>query len=177
MSTENIEPTGPSSYHEGIGKHTGDAERDEVLKQAMVAGRELGLAFLSLNAAAARALNMHPTDAWILSYLQSVPPDVPTTPGDIARVTDLTTGAVTGVVDRLEAAGYVSRERDPHDRRKVVIKPAEKSKKVAEVFRPTLDDSIDHGLAYTTEELLTVIRYLREGKEITDRTTARLREM
>ncbi|MGW1322430.1 hypothetical protein ACWD64_07870 [Streptomyces antibioticus] len=32
-------------------------------------------------------------------------------------------------------------------------------------------------LAYTTEELLVVIRYLREGKEITDRTTARLREM
>lgn len=168
---------GPRSYHESAGKNTGDAERDEVLKQVMVAGRELGLAFLSLNAATARALNMHPTDAWILSYLQSVPAGTPTSPGDIARVTDLTTGAVTGVIDRLEANGYVTRERDPHDRRKVIVRPAEGSKKIAEAFRPTIDDSIELGLSYTTEELLTVIRYLREGKDITERTIARLREL
>jgi hypothetical protein len=36
-------------------------------------------------------------------------------------MTGLTTGAVTGVVDRLEAAGFVRRTRDPEDRRKVGI--------------------------------------------------------
>ena len=43
------------------------------------------------------------------------------TAGRLAEVTGLTTGAITGVVDRLEKAGLVRRERDPADRRKVFI--------------------------------------------------------
>src|ERR1044071_4824275 len=43
------------------------------------------------------------------------------TAGRLAEVTGLTTGAITGVVDRLEKAGYVRRERDEADRRKVFI--------------------------------------------------------
>src|SRR5215510_5893713 len=43
------------------------------------------------------------------------------TAGRLAEVTGLTTGAITGVVDRLENAGYVRRERDESDRRKVFI--------------------------------------------------------
>src|SRR5256885_6737880 len=43
------------------------------------------------------------------------------TAGRLAEVTGLTTGAITGVVDRLEKAGLVRRERDESDRRKVLI--------------------------------------------------------
>src|SRR2546423_10702927 len=43
------------------------------------------------------------------------------TAGRLAEVTGLTTGAITGVVDRLEKAGLVRRERDAVDRRKVYI--------------------------------------------------------
>src|SRR3954463_15776274 len=43
------------------------------------------------------------------------------TAGRLAELTGLTTGAITGVVDRLERAGYVRRERDESDRRKVFI--------------------------------------------------------
>src|SRR5260370_26056582 len=45
------------------------------------------------------------------------------TAGRLAEVTGLTTGAITGVVDRLEKAGLVRRERDESDRRKVFIAP------------------------------------------------------
>ncbi len=44
------------------------------------------------------------------------------TAGEFARATGLTTGAITGVIDRLERAGYVRREKDPSDRRKVVVR-------------------------------------------------------
>jgi DNA-binding MarR family transcriptional regulator len=44
------------------------------------------------------------------------------TAGEFAKVTGLTTGAITGVIDRLERAGYVRRERDPADRRKVIVR-------------------------------------------------------
>src|SRR6266403_6256430 len=43
------------------------------------------------------------------------------TAGRLAELTGLTTGAITGVVDRMEKAGLVRRERDEGDRRKVFI--------------------------------------------------------
>jgi DNA-binding MarR family transcriptional regulator len=45
------------------------------------------------------------------------------TAGQLAEVTNLTSGAVTGLVDRLEKAGVVQRQRDPEDRRRVIIQP------------------------------------------------------
>jgi DNA-binding MarR family transcriptional regulator len=46
----------------------------------------------------------------------------PLTPGQLAELSGLTTGTVTGVIDRLEGAGFVRRERDEADRRKVIVK-------------------------------------------------------
>src|SRR6201995_3461813 len=43
------------------------------------------------------------------------------TAGRLAELTGLTTGAITGAIDRLEKAGFVRRERDDSDRRKVFI--------------------------------------------------------
>jgi hypothetical protein len=41
-----------------------------------------------------------------------------------ARRSDrLTTGAITGVIDRLEKAGFARRERDTEDRRRVLVRP------------------------------------------------------
>src|SRR6266478_8389578 len=55
------------------------------------------------------------------------------TAGRLAELTGLTTGAITGVVDRLEKAGLVRRERDESDRRKVFIVPA--AERVTEIGR------------------------------------------
>jgi len=47
----------------------------------------------------------------------------PLTPGRLAELSGLTTGTVTGVIDRLERAGFVHRQRDVTDRRKVLVAP------------------------------------------------------
>jgi DNA-binding MarR family transcriptional regulator len=47
----------------------------------------------------------------------------PAPAGRLAELTGLTTGAVTGVIDRLEQGGFVRREVDPTDRRKVIVVP------------------------------------------------------
>ena len=47
----------------------------------------------------------------------------PITAGELAERTGLTTGAITGVIDRLEKAGFVRRVKDPDDRRRVIIEP------------------------------------------------------
>jgi MarR family transcriptional regulator, organic hydroperoxide resistance regulator len=46
----------------------------------------------------------------------------PSTPGELARCTGLTTGGVTVMLDRLEKSGYVKREPNPRDRRSVLVR-------------------------------------------------------
>jgi DNA-binding MarR family transcriptional regulator len=45
----------------------------------------------------------------------------PMSAGTLAEITGLTTGAITGVIDRLEKAKLARRVADPHDRRKVIV--------------------------------------------------------
>ena len=45
------------------------------------------------------------------------------TPGELARWAYLSTGGVTVVLDRMEKAGYVRREPNPHDRRSSIVRP------------------------------------------------------
>src|SRR5580698_5332338 len=59
------------------------------------------------------------------------------TAGRLAEVTGLTTGAITGVVDRLEKAGLARRERDANDRRKVfIVVVPEAAAKIGQFYVP-----------------------------------------
>lgn len=62
---------------------------------------------------------MHPTDIRCLDFLSEVGS---ATAGDLAKITGLTTGATTAVIDRLEKLGLVKREMNPNDRRKITVK-------------------------------------------------------
>jgi MarR family transcriptional regulator, organic hydroperoxide resistance regulator len=70
------------------------------------------------NQRVADQLGMHPTDMQSLHLLDLLGP---LTPGKLAECTGLTTGGVTVMLDRLEKAGYARRERNPADRRSVLI--------------------------------------------------------
>ncbi len=76
-----------------------------------------GLSTLLSTAIAARA-GINPTDLESLDLLRR---HGPMTAGRLAALTGLTTGAITGVIDRLERRGYARREADPTDRRRVVV--------------------------------------------------------
>ena len=89
------------------------------------------------------------------------------TAGQVASESGLTTGAVTAVIDRLEAAGYAARTRDPDDRRKVwiAITPhtAELTKRLFGHFQligPAL-------LAqFTPDQLTAIAAFLAMGSQI-----------
>lgn len=69
--------------------------------------------------AVARSAGLNGTDLQAVGLLLS---GGPATPGELAARTGLTAGgAITAVVDRLEKAGFVTRSRDPHDRRRVLV--------------------------------------------------------
>jgi DNA-binding MarR family transcriptional regulator len=85
------------------------------------------------NATVAQQVGLGSSDSQFLTLL-----DVhgPLTAGRLAELSGLTTGTVTGVVDRLEAAGFVRRERDPADRRRVVVTPRPEGKaRLSEHYR------------------------------------------
>lgn len=67
---------------------------------------------------ASSALGLSSTESEILNLLGL---EGSRTAGEIAHATGLSSGTITGVLDRLEEGGYVRRQRHPTDRRKVVI--------------------------------------------------------
>jgi len=96
------------------------------------------------------------------------------TAGRLAEVTGLTTGAITGVVDRLEKAGFVRRERDETDRRKVFIVTVPES--VAEIgrFYVPMQAAMHKVLgSYSEAELQLLLRFASEGyKAVLEATEA-----
>lgn len=86
------------------------------------------------------------------------------TAGRLAEVTGLTTGAITGVVDRLEKAGLVRRERDETDRRKVYIAVVpETAMKIGQLYVPMQQAMEKVFSAYSDEELRLLLRFANEG--------------
>jgi len=95
-----------------------DALREEVMARLL----EFISGVVLHNTEVARGLGLGASDAQFVGLLTA---HGPLTPGRLATMTGLTTGTVTGVIDRLERGGFVRRERDPTDRRKVLVTPRE----------------------------------------------------
>ncbi|MBR7830610.1 MarR family transcriptional regulator [Actinospica sp. MGRD01-02] len=131
------------------------------------AGQGLALALLSLQTATARALGIHPTDVAIIAHLQRMPGEPRRTPGDLARLTGLTTGAITGVIDRLERDGYVRRERDSNDRRKIFVELTGKDIETFNgVFGPMLAELDLLCSKFSPAELGVIIDYLEGVRSV-----------
>jgi len=81
--------------------------------------REANRASVDLDAALARKLQMKQTDYDAMGHLMSSP--VPLGPNELARRLGITPASSTELVDRLEAAGHVHRERSRTDRRRVEL--------------------------------------------------------
>ena len=80
--------------------------------------------------AVARSVGLNSSDLQTVGLLMS---EGPASPGELAERIGMTQGgAITGLIDRLEKAGYVSRRRDDNDRRRVLV-VANKEKVLADV--------------------------------------------
>ena len=148
------------------------ARRAELSDAVLVAGRSLGNSSSMLLAACADRMGLHSTDWGCVLLLNEALPE-PLTAGQLAELTGLTTGAVTGVLDRLEGAGYVNRTRDPVDRRRVVVRLVPESMaRTAPMFEGLIADlRALHG-DYSDEELSVFADMLTRSSEVL-RTHAR----
>jgi DNA-binding MarR family transcriptional regulator len=101
------------------------------------------------------------------------------TAGQFANLTGLTPGAVTGLIDRLERAGAVTRKVDPDDRRKVIIKTASSLRAGAMgVYFESLMSGIDRLYKdHSDHELRVIQRHMKAMANLLHAETGRLRSI
>lgn len=100
------------------------------------------------------------------------------TAGELAEASGLTTGAVTGLVDRLEREGLVKRELDKSDRRKIHIVPVQANvkKRIHPLFK-RLQQRTDALLeSFSDKEVAILERYFKAATDIMRETTDELND-
>ncbi|MGW3123662.1 MarR family winged helix-turn-helix transcriptional regulator [Streptomyces sp. NPDC001107] len=148
--------------------------RERLLDELAGVSRRYMASYALFNQAVADHLGLHPTDLQCLNLLTLE--GGPVTSGRIAEMTGLTTGSATRLVDRLEKAGYVVRERDAEDRRRVLV--ATVPERIAEFGR--MWDRLGGGWSalfaeLDDAELAVVIGHMRRTVEFSAQQVARLR--
>jgi DNA-binding MarR family transcriptional regulator len=128
--------------------------RDELTDAVLLALRESsGLGVLHSQAMAER-LGVSSTD---LECLDIIAIRGPITAGELARASGLTTGAITGLVDRLERAGLAKRGADATDRRKVMLRVMPAVEKRGAILAKPMHDAMKALLTDYDEKTLTLL--------------------
>src|SRR5262245_49550630 len=150
-------------------------KRAELLAALSREFRQLSAATIMFHQAVADRPGMNVTDHKVADILLR---GGPLTAGELARRTALTTGAITGVVDRLEQAGFVRRAKDPGDRRRVIIQPVLKriEREVAPLFDSIARATAELCAPYSTQELALLLDFTTRAGQMALEETTKLRE-
>jgi len=121
-----------------------------------------------LSQAVAGKLSLTQTDLLAMDFISR---DNEVTAGQLARELNLTTGAITGLIDRLQKGGLARRVDDPNDRRRVLVRATAKEQRISELYRPlalSLRRAIDD---YSEDELALLTEFLRKLRSVLRATT------
>jgi DNA-binding MarR family transcriptional regulator len=144
---------------------------DELVTEFRISGNQ-DSAFDNL---AAERLGVNGTDLHCLNAIEN---SGGLTAGRLASEVGLTTGAVTGVIDRLERAGFARRVPDPDDRRRVRVEVTPEFYARADKLWGPLKADWESTLAarFSVAQLESVIEFLRATNELGRRHLDRLSE-
>src|ERR687890_1133531 len=144
-------------------------KREEIIQAIIEKRREMSTETIMFHQGVADVLGLHITDHKCLDLIRQYGA-MPA--GRLAELTSLTTGAVTGIIDRLEKAGYVRRTNDPKDRRKTIVEPISNKRlerKIEMIFMPLhermhkfLSSSSDSELTLLLDVMTNLIEQTRE---------------
>jgi DNA-binding MarR family transcriptional regulator len=140
-------------------------KRRQLLKALDEAGRRIGAQTVLVSDLVATRVGLNSTDLECLDLLLLAGP---TTAGGMAAYTGLTSGATTAAIDRLEHAGFVTRRRDAHDRRLVLVEVVEAGiNLILPFYRPMMQRIDNVHARYDDRQLKTVLRFLNDALEAT----------
>jgi len=167
MSNENTMHT----HEAGLG-YVPDSPNAELIKAINVAGERQGNLVILFTNALADHIGLSASEFECLSLLR----DGPKTAGALATRCGLTTGAITGLIDRLERAGFVERRADPSDRRRVLVAmKVDHSHKVRDTIIKLYDPlakRVNEILAgYDKEQLKAILDWMERMNTVFDELT------
>ena len=149
--------------------------REEIIQAIIQKRREMSTETIMFHQNVADVLGLHITDHKCLDLIRQYGA-MPA--GRLAELTGLTTGAVTGIIDRLEKAGYVRRANDPKDRRRTIIEPVRNKKwerKIEAIFIPFHQRMHKLLSSYSDGELAFLLDVLTKSIELTHEESKKLR--
>jgi DNA-binding MarR family transcriptional regulator len=163
MSTSDL--LGPSRVIPG--------ERRALIEQMASAVRAQQNAIDAFDEAAAQALGLSRSDLRALDVLQQ---QGRLTAGELAHAARVSRGAMTGLVDRLESAGFVRRTHDTADRRRIFIELSEEGvARAMKVYAPVAEHAWSSTEAMTDDQLRLLREVALRGRDFYEAQVARLR--
>lgn len=143
-----------------IGKKSAPKSHTALAHSLATAMRRYSTSAVLFHYAMAERLGLGPTDHKCFDLLNE---RGEMTGSDLAELTGLTTGAITGVVMRLERAGFIGRRPDPKDGRKQFLFAHERAKQeLTAAFEP-LHQAFAQVLQSFDEEQLKTVKAFLEG--------------
>jgi hypothetical protein len=136
--------------------------------------RDLATAIVTFHEAVARRLGVTAADQRVLGVLGRMGV---ATPSRLAEATGLTTGAITGIVDRLERAGFARRAPNPDDRRSILVHACNAEalgRILGPIFAALTVEMAALRARYTPAQLEAIYAYLGETTEILRAQTKRV---
>ena len=152
-------------------------DRIDLTAKILATARKQSTASIMFHQNVAEALGLNITDHKCLSHIYE---NGSMTAGQIAENTGLTTGAITGLIDRLEKANLVERRPDKADRRKVLVHPLTNPdfKKVIEKQFSSLSASSKLLCEKFSEtELQTILRFMSNSLDMLQTETEKLKTL
>jgi DNA-binding MarR family transcriptional regulator len=152
-------------------------KREETIHNIIDRFREMSTETIMFHQAVADELGLYITDHKCLDLIHrfgAMPA------GRLAELTSLTTGAVTGMIDRLEKAGYVRRTNDPKDRRKIIVEPISNKRlerKIEMIFMPLHERMHKFLSSFSDSELTLLLDVMTKLIEQTREESRRLRSL
>ena len=154
---------------------SGRPERGQLAAAFGAAIRRTGSLMQLMGQAAADRIGINATDLNCLNILSF---SGQMTAVQLAKATGLSTASITGVIDRLEKAGYVRRERDTNDRRRVVVRLVldRAISDIASVFLPMVHAWQEMVERYSDDELRLIVEFYGQMEEVLRQHIAVLRD-
>ena len=149
-------------------------QKDQELVQEIVdrLARQHSTAVVLFHHAVAERLGLGPADHKCLDLLRE---RGPLTGSELAAITGLTSGAITGIVARLERAGHLRRKPDPKDGRKQIIQMAREQSPIHNVIAPLRKDVAGFLENFDSNQLSAIAEFLARSTELIYRHAALLR--
>jgi DNA-binding MarR family transcriptional regulator len=138
--------------------------------------RDLATAVIAFHEVGARRVGMTPAERKCAGMIAELGQS---TPKQLAEMSGLSTGAITGIVDRLERAGYAKREPNPKDRRSVIIRPLNTerlAKETLPIFASLTEAMTALADRYSAEQRELILKHLQDTIAILREQTAKVQK-